>query len=97
MCLVLRQFWSQRRDDDPEPKETLYLPLYFDGNSSSIHIGDRNRDISELGLGLPPQPTDFEGVETENSSGQEFDSGSDSDTDSDSEWEPETAIPVTAE
>lgn len=57
--------------------KTLYLPLYVDGNSSSIHVGDRNRDISELGLDLPPQPTDFGDMEADNSSGQ------DSDTDSD--------------
>ncbi len=64
MRLVLQQFWSQRKDDDPEPKETLVLPLYFDGNSGSIHVGERNCDISELELHLPPQPSDLGAMET---------------------------------
>jgi hypothetical protein len=55
--LHLEQFYQRRRDIPLRRQNTLHLPLYFDGNSSCIHVGDRNRDISELGLDLPPQPT----------------------------------------
>ncbi|KAH6839516.1 hypothetical protein B0I37DRAFT_386622 [Chaetomium sp. MPI-CAGE-AT-0009] len=60
--------------------KTLRLPLYFDRNSSCIHVGARDRDISELGLDLPPQPTD---EEAETSSEDDSDSELDSDMDSD--------------
>jgi len=45
---VLRNQWNEAQE--------LRLPLYFDGGSFSIHVGTRDRDISELNLGLPQQP-----------------------------------------
>ncbi|KAK1757090.1 hypothetical protein QBC47DRAFT_378392 [Echria macrotheca] len=80
MDLVLHQLYQRRRDLEPKPKKTLRLPLYFDGNSSTIHVGDRNKAIDELKLGLPPQPNDLGEVETDPS--EESDHDDDSDVDS---------------
>ena len=60
MILQLEQLYKRKETSRIRfrTERTLRLPLYFDRNSSCIHVGDRNRDISELGLDLPPQPTD---------------------------------------
>ncbi|KAK3296446.1 uncharacterized protein B0H64DRAFT_398279 [Chaetomium fimeti] len=82
MLLEIEQLY--RRKDNARLRfrtdKTLKLPLYFDRNSSCIHVGARNCDISELGLDLPPQPTDEEG---ETSSDDDDDSELESDMDSD--------------
>ncbi len=53
--LKLHQLYRKRkRGLGFRDQETLDLRLYFDGSSGCIHVGDRNRDISELGLSLPP-------------------------------------------
>lgn len=44
-------------------EKTLKLPLYLDDSSNSIHIDARNKDISELDLGVPPQLTDSDSDE----------------------------------
>jgi len=77
MHLMLQQSYSRRRDLPLKEERTLYLPLYFDGNSSCIHVGDRNRDISELGLDLPPQPKDPGNMTADNSSWEDSDTGAD--------------------
>ncbi|KAK3899622.1 hypothetical protein C8A05DRAFT_17963 [Staphylotrichum tortipilum] len=59
MHLKLYQSYSRKRGLPLRDKTTLDLPLYFDGSSGCIHVGDRNRDISELSLDLPPQPRDL--------------------------------------
>lgn len=60
MHLVLQQFHQRRKNLRCNSEETLRLPMYFDGNSGCIHIGERNKTIDELGLGLPAQPDDTE-------------------------------------
>jgi hypothetical protein len=80
MSLKLQQSHSKRRNVTLNKLDTLHLPLYFDGNSSSIHVGERNRDISELGLGLPPQPGEYGELASDGSGGE------DSDTDSDEQY-----------
>ena len=77
MQLHLEQFYQKRRNTALRPCKTLLLPLYFDGNSSCIHVGDRNRDISELGLDLPPQPTVW---------GEEMEGDDDDDDDDDDDF-----------
>lgn len=73
MYLTLQQSYAKRMDMPFMEMKTLRLPLYFDGNSSSIHVGERNRDISELDLGLPPQPNDSGELSSDWSSEQESD------------------------
>ena len=84
MHLRLQQFHSKKEDGKHKPVKGLNLPLYFDGNSSSIQVGDRNRAVSELGLDLPSQPAEFGDMEAEYSSGQ----------DSDTDWDPAGKIPT---
>lgn len=82
MTLELEQLW-RRNETVPlhfATKSVLSLPLYYDRNSSCIHVGERDRDISELGLGLPPQPTDEGGqASSDDSSDSDGDSSMDSD------------------
>ncbi|KAK0612271.1 hypothetical protein B0T14DRAFT_343120 [Immersiella caudata] len=77
MWLTLQQEHRQRRDMPWEIKKTLRLPLYFDGNSGCVQVGERNKTIQELNLGLPPQPNELgeveEGASTDESD-QEVDS-----------------------
>jgi hypothetical protein len=71
MVLELEQRW-RRNEAVPlhfATKSVLRLPLYYDRNSSCIHVGARNRDISELRLDLPPQPTDEGGEMSSDDSG----------------------------
>ncbi|KAK4235727.1 hypothetical protein C8A03DRAFT_36422 [Achaetomium macrosporum] len=77
MELKLEQYYSKRIRMRLREENTLYLPLYLDGNSSCIQIGDRSRAISEVGLDLPPQPNDFGETVADNSDGQDSDTGSD--------------------
>ena len=92
MDLVLQQSYQRRRELPSQAKRTLRLPLYFDGNSSTIHVGYRNKAIDELDLGLPPQPNDLGEVDIDVSSeGPE----QDSDVESVMESAPETASRIT--
>jgi len=77
MDLVLRQAYQRRRELPSQAKRTLRLPLYFDGNSSTIHVGYRNKAINELDLGRPPQPNDLGEVDMGVSSEDESDQDSD--------------------
>ncbi len=84
MRLELEESHSKRRGLYFRVVKTLKLPLYFDGNSSCIHVGERNRDISELDLGLPPQPQDFWDMATDDSSEQDSTEQDSTEQDSDS-------------
>jgi hypothetical protein len=92
MDLVLQQSYQRRRELPSQAKRTLRLPLYFDGNSSTIHVGYRNKAIDELDLGLPPQPNDLGEVDIDVSSDE---SDQDSDVESAMESAPETASRIT--
>jgi hypothetical protein len=59
MWLVLHQEYKRRRELPWELKRTLRLPLYFDGNSGCVQVGERNKTIEELDLCLPPQPNEL--------------------------------------
>jgi len=89
MSLVLRQRYRQRKDGPTVDKETLRLPLYFDGNSGCIQVGDRHKAIEELRLGLPPQPKDTGDADLSTSEEPE------QDLDSESIYEKETQLEET--
>lgn len=81
MILQLEQLYKRKETSRIRFRsvKTLRLPLYFDRNSSCIHVGARNRDISELNLGLPPQPTgDGEQTSSDDGGDSEVDLGMDS-------------------
>ena len=93
MKLLLHQSHRRRRDLSPKKKKTLHLPLYFDGNSGCIHVGERNKTIDELDLGLPAQPNDMGEIDTDVA----VDSDQNSDVDSDVNCEREVASHITDE
>lgn len=84
MALVLQQLYRRRRKDPPKTKKTLRLPLYFDGNSGCIHVGERNKTLDELDLGLPVQPDELGEVDTDAAAASE-ESSEDDESDVDSE------------
>jgi hypothetical protein len=58
MWLILHQQHKRRKEFPWKHKRTLRLPLYFDGNSGCVQVGERNKTIEELNLGLHPQPNE---------------------------------------
>ena len=58
--------------------ETHHLPLYFDAGANCVHVGQRGRDLRELGLGLPVEEIDEtdegEGTDDGDGSGAEEES-----------------------
>lgn len=55
------------------------LPLYIDGSSGCIQVGDRDHDISELHIdGLPPQPKGQEEMPTDDETEVDSDSSAES-------------------
>lgn len=78
MELVLLQSYRRRRVLRPEAKRTLRLPLYYDGNSGCIHVGERNKALDELNLRLPPQPNEMGEVDSDATDESEGESNEDS-------------------
>ncbi|KAK1756671.1 hypothetical protein QBC47DRAFT_400302 [Echria macrotheca] len=62
VILVLMQKYKRNRKAPWKAADTLRLPVYFDGNSGCIQVGDRSSSLDELCLGLPPQPGDTAGT-----------------------------------
>ncbi|KAK0746876.1 hypothetical protein B0T18DRAFT_466281 [Schizothecium vesticola] len=78
MELVLKQNYRRRRDLKATAMKTLRLPLYFDGNSGCIHVGERDKTLDELDLGLPTQPNEMGEVDTDSPEESEEESDVDS-------------------
>jgi len=76
--LILEQFHQPPGKKVWNRATTLTLPLYLDASSNCIHVGARDKDISELELvGVPQQPTRWDSDENPNDDDDDLDDDGD--------------------